>query len=93
MNKLKMIARKVWQYDLVHAAVYATLLTMIIECLNRRSLIGLVTVFTNPIVFFYNALIIMAFMSLAVLVHRKMFVYCLVSLADSCNYEFYCFVF
>ncbi|MDD3238872.1 MAG: LTA synthase family protein [Lachnospira sp.] len=80
MNKLKMIARKVWQYDLVHAAVYATLLTMIIECLNRRSIIGLVTVFTNPIVFFYNALIIMAFMSLAVLVHRKMFVYCLVSL-------------
>ncbi|MDO5402061.1 MAG: LTA synthase family protein [Eubacteriales bacterium] len=79
MKRIKAIAGKVWRYDAVHAAAYSILLTMVIEALNKRSLIGLVTIFTNPIVFFYNALIVMVFMSAALLVRRKMFVYCMVS--------------
>lgn len=80
MKKLKTIARKAWEYEIIHTAVYSVLLTIIMECLNRRGVIGLVSVFTNPIVFFYNALIVMAFMSLAALFQRKVFVYSLVSL-------------
>lgn len=79
MKKVKAIAKRAWRYDIIHAALYSVLLTLVIETLNKRSLIGLVTIFTNPIVFFYNALIIMLFMSLALLVRRKVFVYSLVS--------------
>lgn len=79
MNKIKAIVKRMWQFDIIHAVVYSALLTMVIEALNRRSLIGLVTIFTNPIVFFYNTLIVLMFMSLSVIVKRKAFVYCLTS--------------
>ena len=58
MNRIKAVLQKCWQYEIVHAAVYSALLNMLVECFNRRSLIGLVMIFTNPVLFLYNTLII-----------------------------------
>jgi phosphoglycerol transferase MdoB-like AlkP superfamily enzyme len=67
------------EHEMIRMAVYSILLNMIIECLNRRSLIGLVQFFTNPVIFFYNTLIIFLTMSVALLFKRKVFVYSVVS--------------
>lgn len=79
MNRIKAVLQKCWQYEIVHAAVYSALLNMLVECFNRRSLIGLVMIFTNPVLFLYNTLIILVTMSIVLLFHRKVFVYCTVS--------------
>lgn len=79
MNRIKAVLQKCWQYEIVHAAVYSALLNMLVECFNRRSLIGLVIIFTNPVLFLYNTLIILVTMSIVLLFHRKVFVYCAVS--------------
>lgn len=79
MNRIKAVLQKCWQYEIVHAAVYSALLNMLVECFNRRSLIGLVMIFTNPVLFLYNTLIILVTMSVVLLFHRKVFVYCTVS--------------
>ena len=79
MNRIKAVLQKCWQYEIVHAAVYSALLNMLVECFNRRSLIGLVMIFTNPVLFLYNTLIILVIMSIVLLFHRKVFVYCTVS--------------
>lgn len=52
MNRIKAVLQKCWQYEIVHAAVYSALLNMLVECFNRRSLIGLVMIFTNPVLFY-----------------------------------------
>lgn len=79
MNQVKAVLKKCWQYEIVHTATYSVLLNMLIECFNRRSLIGLVMLFTNPVIFLYNTLIILVTMSIVMLFHRKVFVYCVVS--------------
>ena len=53
MNRIKAVLQKCWQYEIVHAAVYSALLNMLVECFNRRSLIGLVMYFYHPFVFFF----------------------------------------
>ena len=88
MNRIKAVLQKCWQYEIVHAAVYSALLNMLVECFNRRSLIGLVMIFTNPVLFLYNTLIILVTMSVVLLFHRKVFVYCTVSVVIACNYKF-----
>lgn len=75
MNKVKKFGKVCWQYDYVHTIVYAILLNLIIECLNKRSLMGFVSLFTNPIIFLYNTMIIMLTLSIALLCKRKMFAY------------------
>lgn len=67
MNRIKAVLQKCWQYEIVHAAVYSALLNMLVECFNRRSLIGLVMIFTNPVLFLYNTLIILVTMSVVLL--------------------------
>lgn len=79
MKKIKAFVSGCWQYDVIHAAVYSVGLNMMIECLNRRSLLGLFQPFINPIVFFYNALIILLTMSIALFTKRKLFTYSVVS--------------
>ena len=69
MNRIKAVLQKCWQYEIVHAAVYSALLNMLVECFNRRSLIGLVMIFTNPVLFLYNTLIILVTMSIVLLFH------------------------
>ena len=79
METIKVYCKRLWKYDFVHTIVYSVLLNMIIECLNRRSLIGLVYIFTNPVIFLYNTVIILLTMSIALLFKRKIFVYGIVS--------------
>lgn len=79
MNQIKAVLKKSWQYEIVHTAMYSVILNMLIECFNRRSLIGLVMIFTDPVIFLYNALIIFVTMSVVMLFHRRVFVYCVVS--------------
>lgn len=54
---------------------------LLIEILSRRSFFkAFVYLFTNPLVFLYNALIIMATMSIALFFRRRTFVFSLVSI-------------
>ena len=80
MNRIKAVLQKCWQYEIVHAAVYSALLNMLVECFNRRSLIGLVMIFTNPVLFLYNTLIILVTMSVVL--------YGECSVVIACNYKF-----
>ena len=45
--------------DRVHTAVYSIVLELIVECFNRRGIMGLAFPFMHPIIFIYNTLIIM----------------------------------
>lgn len=73
MEKFKMFVCRCWQRDLFQLAVYAIVLNAVVECLNRRSLDGVIQLFTNPLVFLYNTLIIMLTMCLALFTKRKIF--------------------
>lgn len=79
MNKVKALLKKIWTYDLVHIAVYSVVLELVIECFNRRGIMGLAIPFMHPIIFIYNTLIVMATMTLALFFRRRVFVYCVVS--------------
>ena len=79
MNRVKAFVQKIWTYDLVHTAVYSIVLELIVECLNRRGIMGLAFPFMHPIIFIYNTLIIMTSMALALFFRRRMFVYSVVS--------------
>ena len=79
MNRVKAFVQKIWTYDLVHTAVYSIVLELIVECLNRRGIMGLAFPFMHPIIFIYNTLIIMTSMTLALFFKRRMFVYSVVS--------------
>ena len=77
MNRVKAFVQKIWTYDLVHTAVYSIVLELIVECFNRRGIMGLAFPFMHPIIFIYNTLIIS--MALALFFRRRMFVYSVVS--------------
>ena len=79
MNRVKAFVQKIWTYDLVHTAVYSIVLELIVECFNRRGIMGLAFPFMHPIIFIYNTLIIMTSMALALFFRRRMFVYSVVS--------------
>ena len=79
MNRVKAFVQKIWTYDLVHTAVYSIVLELIVECFNRRGIMGLAFPFMHPVIFIYNTLIIMTSMALALFFRRRMFVYSVVS--------------
>lgn len=74
MDRAKTIIKRIWGYEISHLLVYSIVLNMIIECFNRRSLMGIVLPFTHPLIFFYNVMIIMTTMSIALLFKRRYFV-------------------
>ncbi len=73
MGKIKDFARRCWQWDVLRLFVYSAILDMVIETLNTRSLTGLLAPVLNPLVFFYNVLILMLTMCLALFTRRKIF--------------------
>lgn len=76
--------RKFYRNSFVYAAIWALGLNLIIETLGRFStagmLAGLKFMFTDPIVFLYNTLIIFTTLVIASLVKRRIFVFTIVSL-------------
>ncbi len=79
MNKVKSFLQKIWTYDLVHTAVYSMMLELVVECFNRRGVMGLAFPFTHPVIYIYNTLIIMTSMTIALFFRRRVFAYCVVS--------------
>ena len=78
MNKVKTFLQKIWTYDLVHTAVYSVILELVVECFNRRGIMGLAFPFMHPVIFIYNALIIMTTMTIALFFMRRIFAYCVI---------------
>lgn len=79
VNKIKILVKKYMQYQSVQIILIGILLNLVVECLSRRSFVGLLFPFANPILFVYNAFIICVTLSVALLVRRRVFVYSLVS--------------
>ena len=79
MNKVKTFLQKIWTYDLVHTAVYSLVLELVVECFNRRGIMGLAFPFMHPVIFIYNTLIIMTTMTIALFFTRRIFAYCVIS--------------
>ncbi|MBQ1252013.1 MAG: LTA synthase family protein, partial [Firmicutes bacterium] len=83
--KVVNFSRKVYPFSIDHpllsTLILAFLINFVMECLGRRNPIdGIVYLFTNPIMFFYNVLIIMMTLSVALLFKRRVFITFLVSL-------------
>lgn len=84
-DKFLQFCRKVYHFStdhpLISTLILAFFLNLIMECLGRRNPIdGIVYLFTNPIMFFYNVLIIMMTLSVALLFKRRVFITFLISL-------------
>lgn len=83
-NNLKKIKSMFWNFQqkpVIASAVLSILLTFILEILGRRSLFAALQYFVgSPIMFFYNALIIMLTLSLALLFKRRYFILTLISI-------------
>lgn len=84
-SKITGFFRKIYHFSvnhpLVSTLILAFLLNLIMECLGRRNPIeGLQYFITNPIMFFYNVLIIMMTLSVALLFKRRVFITFLISL-------------
>ena len=79
MNKVKTFLQKIWTYDLVHTAVYSLILELVVECFNRRGIMGIAFPFMHPVIFIYNTLIIMTTMTIALFFTRRIFAYCVIS--------------
>ncbi len=68
------------RHPLVSCLILAFVLNLILECLGRRNPIdGVLYLFQSPVMFFYNVLIIMMTLSVALLFKRRVFVAFLVS--------------
>ena len=80
MGKVKTFLQKIWTYDLVHTAVYSVILELVVECFNRRGIMGLAFPFMHPVIFIYNTLIIMTTMTIALFLTRRIFAYCVISI-------------
>ena len=79
MDRIKLVINKIWNYELSHIFVYSLVINMVMECLNKRSITGLMSIFTSPVIFLMNTMIIMMTMSVAYLFRRRVFVYALVA--------------
>ncbi len=80
-DKIKSLFHKLQQKPVIACAVLAILLTFILEILGRRSLLEAIQYFVgSPMMFFYNALIIMLTLSLALLFKRRYFILSLISI-------------
>ncbi|MCD7825355.1 MAG: sulfatase-like hydrolase/transferase [Clostridiaceae bacterium] len=79
MENEKIGLGKIIQYGLRYAGV-PVLLVIIIEALNRKSLVsGLTYMFERPSLFVFNTLIIMLTISAALFFKREIFVFCTIS--------------
>jgi len=78
-EKFKPFVKRMLHLEIVQIILIGIVVNLIIECFSRRSLVGMLTPFTNPILFIYNAFIVMATLSLAMLFKKKVFTYTLVS--------------
>lgn len=79
MDRIKLVINKIWSYELSHIFVYSLVINMVMECLNKRSIAGLMSIFTSPVIFLMNTMIIMMTMSVAYLFRRRVFAYALVA--------------
>ena len=79
MTDIKKVLKNIWKCQLVHTFVYSLILALIIECLNRRSISGLVYPFLHPVIFIYNTMIIMTSMAVALFFKRRIFTYCVIA--------------
>ena len=79
MDRIKLVVNKIWSYELSHIFLYSLVINMVMECLNKRSITGLMSIFTSPVIFLMNTMIIMMTMSVAYLFRRRVFVYALVA--------------
>lgn len=77
-EKFNAFIKSKMQFEKVQIVVIGIILNIIIECLNRRNLTGVLLPFTNPLIFMYNTLIIITTLSLALIFKRKVFTYTLV---------------
>ncbi len=76
-NKIRLKLRR----PIIQCVWLSLVLNFLIEILSRRSIFkAFIYLFTNPLVFIYNALIIMATLSIALFFRRRTFVYSLISL-------------
>ena len=65
---------KLYQNPILFYFVLAILLTSVIEAFNKRSIIGgFISLFSNPIMFLYNVIIVMLFYALASFFKKKNF--------------------
>ncbi len=84
-GKIRVIAAKAYHFSdrhpLISCLLLAFVLNLVMECLGRRNPIdGIIYLFTNPIMFLYNVLIIMMTLSVALLFKRRVFIAFLISL-------------
>ena len=79
MDRIKSVINKLWSYEISHIFIYSIIINMAMECLNKRGLTGLMSIFTSPVIFLMNTLIIMTTMSIAYIFKKRVFVYTLVS--------------
>ncbi len=79
MDRIKSVINKIWSYEISRMFIYSMIINMAMECLNKRGITGLLSIFTSPVIFLMNTMIIMTTMSIAYLFRKRMFIYALVS--------------
>jgi phosphoglycerol transferase MdoB-like AlkP superfamily enzyme len=81
MERLRNIIDKIKKRPLVLTGCLALVLNFIVESLSRRSVYGCLKYMVNqPLLFFYNALIIMLTLSVALLTKKRIFFFALISI-------------
>lgn len=80
MKNIKFINKKYIHNEIVQTIIIGIIINLIIECFSRRSLVGLIQPFVNPVIFIYNLCLIIMTLSIALFFRRKIFTYTLVSL-------------
>ena len=51
MDRIKSAINKIWSYELSHMFVYSVIINIVMECLNKRGVTGLLSIFTSPVIF------------------------------------------
>lgn len=79
MDRIKSVINRIWNYEISHIFIYSIIINMAVECLNKRGITGLLSIFTSPVIFLLNTMIIMTTMSIAYFFRKRVFVYALVA--------------
>ena len=82
IKDLKIVSDKGIRYGMARYAIWACIVNLILETLERQSipvLGGIIFVFTHPLLFFYNALLIFATLSVCFLFRRRIFLATIIS--------------
>lgn len=79
MDRIKSVINRIWSYEISHIFIYSVIINMAMECLNKRGITGLLSIFTSPVIFLMNTMIIMTTMSIAYFFRKRVFVYALVT--------------